>query len=721
MVRRRRADRSRRSADSDRIRTHFASLLKSASGYAECNDCVEVGPFPADAAPIAYGLAGIFVIRSQTYRMNSSVYCRVVRFVCAAVTVAAFLASFPVVIRAQEVNSTRLPPTSGISAAVEPAIEMPQHPGDDSVSRLQSYFPPELVLPPPSQQAKERERRFIPDTIDPELPLRLVVGRPKVLQLAETPKRIYTPTDSIIRTEIIDEESGKEVAVTGLKPGTTTLILWFDDPSAVSGQASIAYEVRVFADPLFARPVEDLQGELNEKFPNSYIELDEIADRLIVRGQVPDVIEMSQILNVLLGTRGRPAATTAEKEAQAVARAFNFTNTATRLESTAERMEAERSNEFSNRLIDASALASTGIINQLKVVGEQQVMLKVTVAEVNRNAARSIGLNFLVENNAGDTVFRTLTGNLLQNNLGTGNTNQSSANILASFDMGQVRSAIEALRRLNLSRTLAEPNLVTMNGEPADFQAGGQFPIPVISSGGVGNNLQGVTFVPFGVQLQFTPFIQERDVIRLQMNAEVSTRDESLGTSIGGGGGGTQVSGLNSRNFSTTVQLRSGQTVAVAGLLQTNYGASTERVPFWGDLPIIGSTGGVNRSSGGEQELVILVTPHLVAPVDACEGAPLPGSDIYEPTDIEFYIANRLESRRSKDYRASVRTDYTRQKRAEHCCPERFLIGDIGPTDRCCPSPVSVRHQAVPVTSPSNVTEAPRRETLRDYLGGPNQ
>ena len=609
------------------------------------------------------------------------------------------------------------------------SVERPSEPlpsgVESSTLRLQSDFPKELILPAPSKDAKLRERRFIPSTIDPELPLRLVVGRPKVLQLADTPIRIFTPTDSIIRTEIIDEQSGKEVAVTGLEAGTTTLILWFADPTSPNGQASVAYEVRVFEDPLLARPVTDLQSELNEKFPNSFIELDEIADRLIVRGQVPDVIEMTQILNVLLGTRGARQSADSNVAQDSVARAFNFTNTGDRFESTSSRLEAERADEFANRLIDPQALAAAGIINQLKVVGEQQVMLKVTVAEVNRSAARSIGLNFSVENDAGDTVFRTLTGNLLRNAV-DGNTSQSGANILASLDMGQVNMVIEALRRLNLSRTLAEPNLVTMNGEPADFQAGGQFPIPVISSGGVGNNLQGVSFIPFGVQLQFTPFIQDRDVIRLQMDAEVSTRDESLGTNIGGGGGGgggTQVSGLNSRNFSTTVQLRSGQTVAVAGLLQTNYGASTERIPLWGDLPFIGATGGVNRSSSGEQELVILVTPHLVAPVDACEGAALPGSDVHEPTDVEFYIKNRLESRRSKDYRATVRTDFARQKRGEHCCVDCYLIGDVGPTDRCCPSPITMSHTAVPATgSPNSTNHSPYYESFSDVPGDrPNE
>jgi len=144
--------------------------------------------------------------------------------------------------------------------------------------------------------------------------------------------------------------------------------------------------------------------------------------------------------------------------------------------------------------------------------------------------------------------------------------------------------------------------------------------------------------------------------------------------------------------------------------LQTNYGASTDRIPFWGDLPIIGATGGVNRSSSGEQELVILVTPHLVAPVDACDAPALPGSDVHEPSDIEFYLANRLESRRSKDHRSSVRTDYARQKRAERGCPEQFMIGEIGPTDRCCPRPAPAPHRAVPYT-PSGSREPERLET----------
>lgn len=607
----------------------------------------------------------------------------------------------PAVLPAQATLPVQVPGVPPVTAAESnPTLLMPQSeakPQPDTAvdpiqSRVQGGFPPELILPPPSEQAVDQANRFIQGTIDPEIPLNLVLGRPKVLQLTQVPKRVYVPDSNVLRTEIVDRVSGKEIAVTGLQQGSTTMILWFDDPNAASGQTTVSYLVRVYADPIMARPVESLAKELNEKFPDSYIELDQIEDRLIVRGQTPDTVEMSQILQVLVGARGvatgllRANDSAINSRALAVGETFNF-------QDRIDPLVSEEAAAFRRRAIDPIALAQAGIINQLKVVGEQQVMLKVTVAEVNRSAARSIGLNFSVENDAGFTVFETFAQGATQ-----------SANILASLDAGQVELAIEALRTLNLSRTLAEPNLVAMNGQSADFQAGGSFPIPVISSGGNGQNLQGVSFVPFGVQLRFTPFIQDRDVIRLQVDANVSARDESVGTNIGGGGGGiggggggTQVSGLNSRNFSSTVELRSGQTIAVAGLLQSNFGASSERIPLWGDLPIIGTTGGTRRTSGGEQELVILVTPQLVAPVDACEWPALPGTDVHEPTDCEFYIANRLESRRNRDYRASVRTDFDRQIHAEHNCAERYMIGQIGPTDRCCPSVGRRPHAVIPV------------------------
>ena len=540
----------------------------------------------------------------------------------------------------------------------------------ETESRFQGAFPSELILPPPSNAARQRASRFIESEVDPELPLSLVIGRPKILQLAAAPRRIYVPDDQTIRAELIDQQSGRELAVTGLELGTTTLMLWFDDPQAKNGQSIVSYLVRVYEDPVLKQPLETITEMINTKFPDSFIELSDVNGRLLVSGEARDATEMAQILQVLIGVRGVAAGVRTVTPSTTISSVTNF--------STNQDLDLQRQEAENRSLIDPVALAQAGIVNLIRVPGEQQVMLRVTVAEVNRTAARSLGLDFtaLGSNN----VFSNTTGGV-------------AGNLSALLDGGDLDIKIEALRQLSLSRTLAEPNLVTINGQTASFQAGGQFPIPVLSSGGAGgDNLQGVQFIPFGVQLQFTPTIQDRDVIRLQLNADVSTRDESVGTTVGGAGGGTAVSGLDSRNFSSTVELRSGQTLAVAGLLQTNFGSSSSRVPFLGDLPLIGPLTGSNGTSAAEQELVILVTPELVSPKDLRQVVRLPGDNVYEPTDVEFFLSNRLESRRSKDFRSPVRTDFVKQQLPDRCCPDQFIIGSSGPTDRA----VSYTHLTLP-------------------------
>jgi pilus assembly protein CpaC len=204
-----------------------------------------------------------------------------------------------------------------------------------------------------------------------------------------------------------------------------------------------------------------------------------------------------------------------------------------------------------------------------------------------------------------------------------------------------LRLAIEALRNVNLARSLAEPNLTTLNGRPANFQAGGQFPVPVVTSGNVFGGLQGVQFVPFGVSLQFTPTITDKDRIRLQLSAEVSARDAGAGQT---NFNGASVPSLTTRNFNSTVELRDGETIAIAGLIQNNFGSDGARVPLFGDIPLVGRAFGRQNTSCAEQELVVLVTPRLIHPLRG-DLPPLPGSDMISPTDGEFYIHGRLQSR----------------------------------------------------------------------------
>jgi len=180
--------------------------------------------------------------------------------------------------------------------------------------------------------------------------------------------------------------------------------------------------------------------------------------------------------------------------------------------------------------------------------------------------------------------------------------------------------------------------------------------VPVVT-GATAVGLQGVQFVPFGVQLNFVPYISDKDRIQLQLQATVSVRDVGTGANFGTGATAantTFVPGLTTRTVSTTVEMREGQTLAIAGLLQTNLGGDTTRVPLFGDIPFGGQLFRVDRTQASESELVLLVTPELVHAMEPKEVPPLPGSDYFEPGDLEFYLLGRLESRRAYDYRSPV-------------------------------------------------------------------
>ncbi len=143
------------------------------------------------------------------------------------------------------------------------------------------------------------------------------------------------------------------------------------------------------------------------------------------------------------------------------------------------------------------------------------------------------------------------------------------------------------------------------------------------------------------------------------------------------------------RKFQTTVELREGQTLSVAGLISIGQVNKSERVPFFGDLPVVGRLAAFDRISSRELELVILVTPQLVHALDSDERPDLPGSDVFEPGDIEFYLGAHMEGTRNEDFRSPARTDLQRQKRFYHC-RDAFIIGPHGYTE-CGPQPGAFR------------------------------
>lgn len=573
----------------------------------------------------------------------------------------------------------QVPPfrTNGKVEGGEALLGPPAEAGEGAAVRRWPRFggrlPPELAGPAGRNPEVEAVYgRYVDRFIDPQTTLDLVVSRPRLLVFKQPPIRYQLADDKLASALLI---SPTELSLTGNQVGSTVLNLWFADPDTGDTHV-LSYLVRVFEDPHqrleLDRLYEALEAEINRAFPDSQVDLALVGDKIVVRGEAHDVVEAAQILRLVSvhapDAQQRPASI---EQINFLDRTpFMPVNPGDVALGPLEQPDAYASDVLRSVLAELSPQ----VVNMLRVPGEQQVMLRVTVAEVNRSAARSIGLNFSIANDRGVPVFSQLTGNMTQPNLP------------AFLDNGQVFLAIEALRSLNMAKALAEPNLVTLNGQPARFRAGGQFPVPAsqLAFGGVG---QGVAFVPFGVQLQFIPYITDRDRVRLHVAAIVSTRDEGLGTNIGGSplAGGTAVSGLQARSFQTSVELREGQTLAVAGLLQTNFSASTTRIPLWGDLPLIGHTGGRSNTTSDEQELVILITPELVHPLPACHTPALPGDDMFEPSDVEFFLGNRLEGRRAHGFRSAARTDWHRLT-AYRRCEDRWIIGPQGHSYGCCPA-----------------------------------
>ena len=431
----------------------------------------------------------------------------------------------------------------------------------------------------------------------------------------------------------------------------------------------------MFPDPeakeRLERAYKALEDEINKYYKDTSIRLKVVGDKLVVSGRVRDYLQGGQVLQIIKANMSNGG----DAAKMPVIPAGGVPDAAASLSPEA-----------------FMTAGGNNIINLLEVAGEQQVMLRVVVAEVNRAAARSIGLNFAVTSQQGITVFanRTgpVTGGFAATGFGFGGAGFGSfgggggggggqaANVPFALDAGRLPFALTALKTLQYSRSLAEPTLVTMNGQTAYFQSGGSFPVPII--GGFGNNnggnggLQGVQYVPYGVIVNYTPYITDRDRIRLSLNATVSTRDLNTATNIGGG----SVAGLISRNVNTTVELRQGETLAIAGLIEYNIGADSTRIPFLGDIPGLNNLTGLQRTQAGEKELVIFITPELVRPLDPGQVAKLPGSEILDPNDCEFYLLGRLEGH-CKDYRSPIRTDLSRIK-MYHTVEQSNVYGPAG-------------------------------------------
>ncbi len=291
----------------------------------------------------------------------------------------------------------------------------------------------------------------------------------------------------------------------------------------------------------------------------------------------------------------------------------------------------------------AKTFAGDKVVNMISLGSSQQVMLEVRFAEVNRSVGKEIGAGGFARNSSG--TFDAAIGKGAQLIPGAGGAGLLQLSALTdqfgifrkSFSIGGlgIEAILNGLETRGMAKTLAQPTLVAISGERASFLAGGEFPVPVAQSGGAGstNNAITVEFKPFGVSLGFTPTVLGDRTIHMIVEPEVSAIDPSASFTLGN----LTIPGLRTRRASTTIELRDGESFAIAGLLSKDFQTTVDQVPLLGSIPIIGALFRSSNFKKGETELLIVVTPHLVAPLSPGQ-VRLPTDRVKDPSEAETFL-----------------------------------------------------------------------------------
>jgi pilus assembly protein CpaC len=281
----------------------------------------------------------------------------------------------------------------------------------------------------------------------------------------------------------------------------------------------------------------------------------------------------------------------------------------------------------SGRVVDramelAERYAPGRVSNLMLVGGSQQVMLQVRFAEMSRTVRQELGARVGIGRDVGGTTVDISGGSGIAAETGRLSIGTTIGN---DFEFSIL---LEALESEGLVRTLAEPNLTALSGQTADFLAGGEFPVPTSGEDGIS-----IQFQPFGIELSFTPTVVAEDIINLDLSTTVSSIDASIPGSSG-------IPGLRTREASTVVEMRDGESFAIAGLLQDDFRDQIGRVPWLGDIPVLGALFRSASYQREQSELVIIVTAHLVTPVRG-EALALPTDRVTIPTENELFWQGR--------------------------------------------------------------------------------
>jgi pilus assembly protein CpaC len=432
------------------------------------------------------------------------------------------------------------------------------HPQNAGSSNSQVAMRPRTVVPAPAEGLDISRQN-----LDEPVTLRIFAGKSTVLRSPEVLKRVSI-TDPAIATAII--VSPNQLLIHGLLPGSVTLILWDEQ------ERTRTFDLQVELD------ISGLRDSIKQVFPNENIQVSQAGSSVVLTGIVS-------------------------------------------------------SKEVADRAVALAATRAKSVVNALGFAETSgEVLLQVRFAEVDRAAIQQLGLN-IFSTGAANTPGAVSTGQFnapaVGSGSGTGGAGRITGTIPGSipgfsstFTLADILNifvfrpdlnlglTIRALEQRNVLQILAEPNLLALNGREASFIAGGEFPFPVVQSS-TGGNAVTIVFKEFGVRLKFTPTILSDGTIRLKVAPEVSALDFTNALTISG----FSIPALSTRRAETEVELRDGQSFAIAGLIDNRLTENASKIPGLGDIPIIGKLFRSRSTNRANTELLVMVTPKLVKPL----------------------------------------------------------------------------------------------------------
>lgn len=457
------------------------------------------------------------------------------------------------------------------------------------------------------------------------------VGKTSFLHLSSSIKGVTVGDSSVADVNVLDPS---HLHILGKRLGSTNVILLCEKGPCDTIEVEVTHDLN------------GLKSKLHELFPEEHPKVLSSQGSIVLSGQVSSLQKMDAILKIantyVLAGEQQPS----QMRANTSQVSNNFG-------------EAGGSSTGASQPGSAPGAPKgqeTGVINLMQVGGPQQVMLSVTVAEINRTLARNLKIDFSAIGAGGDFSSGAISGtggiDALSKTLGVASSIINPYGMFFKF-IGRdvsVNTVINASRTNGLAKILAEPNLTVISGQDADFLSGGEFPVPVPQNSGVGGaSTITIQFKPYGVMLKFLPVVLDSGRINLRLNIDVSeiSTDNAVAIPVGNSNASFIIPSVLKRSANSSLELDDGQSIGLAGLISDKMHENISKFPGLGDIPVLGQLFTSQSFLNDETELMIFITPHLVKPL-APDKIQLPTDKFVAPSDKEYYLMGRTEAQYEK-------------------------------------------------------------------------